>query len=240
MGLFVHAPRTSYVDRAGARPRALASRDIRDALIAHWPLDQANGPNDVVGGFNGTYSGTQTYVADQNGVANGATDFTGGSDFINIYDATLDAMLSREEGMVTAWAQAPTTFAGAIYTIQGTVAPTSLFVVFQSGINLVGQAQGGGNAGAINGSASTGAWFFCATFWSASLNKAQIKVEDFTGAEIGWNRDAAGGTANTNAFVIGAANTTPLLAWDGYVSDVKLYTRAPSPQELLQLEAAGI
>jgi hypothetical protein len=240
VSFFIHAPVASYTQRSARQSGLIKSQDIRGALIAHWPLDQANGPAEVISGFSSTYSGTQTFATDQNGVANGATDFESKTDTINIYSAAFDAAHNAAEGTVTMWLKAPTSFAGVPFLLQGVMAPTQVQVTIVAGSNFVIQLSE--TTTTIAGSQalpSVGDWFFAAMSWSATHGRGFTFQEGTFGTEGGWTRGAVTGALTSTHCLIGAQSGGGTLAWNGLVSDLKIYNRAASLPDLLRLESAG-
>lgn len=228
---------TTYVDKSkGATSGPI---DVTDGLVARWPFN--GNANTDIGVANGAPSGGVTSIANRSGEPNRAYGFNGVDGYINVPYVSSLAM-------------------GSSFTISAWINPTSLTArqgVFSTRVtNATGSMQidvGPGNGGtnrigvsgggiwvfdSVNNAISAGTWQHIAYVMPSAGSSAGVMYVN--GVAIGTSSVANnyGMSNNTDPRRIGqgTSGTQPFV---GGIDDVRLYNRALSGSEVLQVYNRG-
>ena len=232
--------------------------DVKADLVLHWEFSQANPLTDVVGSLPMTYSATQTFTTDQNGVANGASVLDGTNGF-NAYSAGLNTLLKWSSvpsyiGSITVWAYNTDwekaadsvlfRFGGGGAALSMTEATgavdQSITYFYDDNVNSFTTVATGVGPGAGSG------WRQLVMTWSTSFiglgdgtvagfyDGAANTFSPVTGNNNIRNRDMSSVDCNIGRSFFG------LTPWTGGISDFKIYKRALNSSEIALLIAAGL
>jgi len=165
-----------------------------------------------------------------------AFTFDGSNDYVNIYSSDLNSVFNPSEGTLVAWAKFTGSWTGgysSLVTIQ--TDGNNRVIIWKntadSRILMYYTAGGTGSNIAATSGSPTG-WFQVAITWSKSAD--QVKAY-FNGTQAGSTQTGLGtwiGNLSSLNAVIGATSTTATYPWSGDINDVRLYTRALSPEEI--------
>lgn len=219
--------------------------------VAFYPLDSTNQGNDTIGSANGTVLGGVTFDAtDQNGVVNGAASFDGvdGSG-INI-GSGLENILDPDSYTISCWLKVSgsgvwtdSTLRWAFTTTASTFANYSAIRKQNSDNELRVRRLADSSASAILISISTTDWFHIVI--TSDVNNNQFSAY-FNGQEDLDSPELAPATgAQYNNTVIGtreapADSDTLVDAWDGFISNVRIWNTVLTPSEVLILYNNGL
>ncbi len=166
--------------------------------------------------------------------------FDGTNDVVNIYSGSLNSALNATEGSIVAWAKVSGSGVwtdGVQRKIVTILADTSnRFDLYKQTTNntiILSQVHGGTTSTvsttSLGGSTS---WFQVAITWNKAADQFKAYVN---GAQIGTTQTGlgtwTGNLASTNT-IIGSSTSSGANPWSGMINDVRLYTRALSPEEI--------
>lgn len=227
----------TYVDKS--KGAAIGTPDISNGLAARWLFNGT--PDTDVGTANGSYNTGVTPTTNRDGQPNRAYAFNGIDGYINIpYDPSIaiDSAFT-----ISAWIN-PSTLATrqGIFSMRTTNATGSIMLDVGPGNGGTGRASVSGQAvwifDSVNNVISTGTWQHIAyTMPSIGSSAGTIYV----------NGVAVGATSTVTNFAI-QNNTDPRRIgqgtsgtqhFTGSMDDVRLYSRALSGSEILQLYNRG-
>lgn len=210
---------------------------VPSGQVHFWPLDAANGGDDLVGGANGGLTDV-TFGVDQNGVANGAAVFNGTTSRVAIGNI---AGFPAAAGTVTGWFLADDWTDGQIRTaFRGFVTGNLLVlrkIVANDAFQFIYQAGGGtvelqSHTFVPSGPAG---FFHCAFTWSAAADETEMFVD---GGSVASDTASAGALVGTLDFDIGSQGASNL--WDGRISNVRVFDRVLTPTEINTLFLGGL
>jgi len=226
---------------------------LNKGLVGHWPLDGAHYNDDPTSyrvddisgyGNHGTNSGA-TLTNGVKGESNGAMDFNGDTNYIDV-----DMALNDSEGSISMWIR-PTHDADSrpdeevVYSDGATGGANShsmrarnccgnpydiIYYVYPSDCDSYTCALG---VEWENPDWTAGQWHHIVTVWKSSPNESYIK---FYSDNILRGQDVVAGYEqinHPNTFRIGTA--TGSAGHDGSISDVRIYNRALSENEIKRL-----
>jgi hypothetical protein len=203
---------------------------ITNGLIAYYPLNGT--PNDASGnGNNGTVYGA-TLTSDRFGVPATAYQFNGTSDYIAVNIPNLPT--NSEPRSISLWAKAqPSISSGICLLFWGTGQNREGFGIICNSAPLTWQGQTWGGGDDVNSGVIVDTnWHQIVVVYSGSVLSISID---------GTQKGTLSEGINTplSPLTIGAdTNDNALQFFDGAISDVRIYDRALSSQEIPALYAA--
>lgn len=208
--------------------------DVTSGLVAQWKMDEGTGSTtaDNIGGFNGTFTGSPTWITGAGG--NGALSFSGSGQYVS---TSLTSLASLSSGTISWWMKPSTAFnSGAIRGLWGHFnTPKELTAQVYSDNNFyIGWNVSGTDAriavAASSGNYVSGAWHFYCFTWDATGSKLYM---DGSASPFGSNATAPN-VSNVGAnFLIGAHVTaTP---FPGSLDDFRIFNRVLSTTEMATL-----
>ncbi|MEM7252470.1 MAG: LamG-like jellyroll fold domain-containing protein, partial [Pseudomonadota bacterium] len=216
----------------GAQFEYAATLDITSNLIAHYQFDEGSGTTatDAAGGDNnGTLVGIPSPPAHTTGVLNGALDFTGNDEYVQVsHSANLD--LGANDFTVSFWINTSQNPIGSA-RILGKLDATAGFVMYMDGAGQInallddGTNFQTGTGAAIN----DGAWHHVAL-----VRDGASAALYYDGAlEQSFSLGVVGDIGNTDDLLIGVS-TGVTSEFDGVLDDVRLYDRALTASDIAE------
>ncbi len=204
------------------------------SLIGYWPLFEFSGT--TASNLEGTAARNGTYSAidlGRPGIGDGKTSASldGASSFINIYSTSLNTAFDGGEGTALIWAKARAAGVWTDDTIR------YIFIVRVDANNFVRvwkQADNilywdyiaSGTLERVSKTTTTTNWMTLGITWSTSAS--QVKMF-FDGTQEGSTQTGLGiwaGNLSSTEVVIGAADTIPAGAWDGFEAQGAIWKTA--------------
>ena len=207
------------------------------SLIAHWKLDETTGliaADSSANGNNGTLTGGLSFDTDsvspgQNG---DALQFDGSLDYISVPNhATLQPTGALT---ITAWIKGDSWGAGSNVNIilrKGEANPNNYQLSITDGRVALNLDNGDGSGFSGDTVLATGQWYHVAATWDGS--EVLIYVNGVLNNAPSDPRSGSIGTDERAVYVGGRAGTD---LFDGTLDDVRLYNRALSAEEIVQVK----
>ena len=205
-------------------------------LEGHWPLTEdsgstaydysGNGNDGTINGAGPAGTGTVTGP-----FGNSAYDFDGSNDIIDCGFSDDYTRLT-----VSCWVNWDTVNEnGYVVSRYDTSSNSSaVFLLRENGTIDWGINDGGGNEIISGPSASTGQWYHIVGTWNGTTLKLYVD-----GFERASSTNSNGPQASADNYTIGGSLNNEANV-DGTISDVRIYSRALSPQEVQALYQAGV
>jgi subtilisin family serine protease len=207
--------------------------------LSHWKFDEGSGTiaYDSAGDNDGTLIGDPCWVAGK--IGSYALDFDGSGDYVSVGNTVIHNL---PKGTFTAWvnpADLSSNCGGYNFAyIMGANNNTGGELGFRvngdgSGWASVQNTVPGGALAFPAGSVAVGSWHFVSMTWDGSYWKVYIN-----GVEKDSKSFSQGTSSATNTALIGKGWDG--CTWNGKIDDVRIYDRALSGGEILQLYYEGV
>ncbi len=193
-----------------------------NSQVARWPLN--NNANDVAGSINGTLTNSPVFATD-NKEGSHALVLNGSNQYVDFGNAS-GLPVGTTARTISAWTKSQSVSSGSRYIASyGTATAGKSMSIGQSGTTLV--------AGAYNDELSyatfwaVGVWHhICLTYDGTTARLYADGIEVASGAKT-WN------LALSRAYIGRSVNNN--FYWNGTVDDVRIYSSALSPSQVLAL-----
>jgi hypothetical protein len=213
--------------------------DVTNGLVGWWKFDEGSGTSatDSAGSNTGTINGGSSYVTGKVGPY--ALSFDGSSGYV---DTSINAGVTKTTPFsISAWAKkTPVSGSGEIVTTAIEDAPyDGVWFQWSANNKLVLSIVGNGSVEAIDASSaiSAGTWHHVVTTYDGSQTIAGMKLYvDGSNIAVTNTTDNGFGTFTDRPWRIGTDRyTTPADYFNGSIDDVRIYNRALSAGEVLDL-----
>jgi hypothetical protein len=201
---------------------------VKADLVHHWPL---NGDLlDVVGGNNGTATGTVSYADGFHGVSNSAISVTASSFVSSAANLSLVGQVPRT---VSCWFKVTTNQAQSVFCYGGRTMGLDLWEIdFSNDRKIFGHFWGGANDTLV-GTTQT----FSLNQWvMATMVYDGTTVYVYQNGALVNQKTVSLGTPGTPAYIGGGNDSGGLYDYDqfsGQIDDVKIWDAALTPAEVL-------
>ncbi|MFA5484768.1 MAG: LamG domain-containing protein [Candidatus Pacearchaeota archaeon] len=206
-----------------------STSDLNKGLVGHWMLDAENGAKDLTPyGNHGIAQGGITIggVEDRKGKSNGATSFDGSNDYINY--GNVNGLTGSFT--ISVWVKMNSFGSYSTFVSKGTSGSwfSNNYVLSTYG-NKVRFKGTFSNSIELDSQTilSTNTWYHIVGVYNQELQKANIYIDGVKDTKE--NTNCKNPTTVTNNLVIGGGNT---YYSDGSISDVRIYNRALSEDEI--------
>ena len=215
--------------------------------IAYWPLNETSGTAAVCqvnAAQNGTYARNVTTMGTGTGIGDGGTapDFDGTNDFVDIFSVTLNSVFNGAEGTINIWAKVSgagvwTDSTNRTFVRIGSSNTTNYMRILKtttnSQIQFIRKANNVNEV--VNGTSSNTGWLSWSLTWSVGADQV---IAYIGGAPVGspvTSLNAYSGALLNTITCIGSNNTTPNLAWDGYLAHAAVFGSALNSTQIADL-----
>ncbi len=194
--------------------------DLNDGLVAHYPFN-GNAEDESGNGNDGVVDGA-ILAADRDGNADSAYYFDGEDDFINIgKDASLD--IDNSSFSIAMWINVPHTTDGSLISKGASNTKDQFLTIFwkDNGVVRFGFYDDGLSVGT---GISVNHWHHLVFIFDSVSKERRIFVNgEFKGSDT-----ADGSLTNTvdSDFILGSNQVTTEKWFEGYMDDVRIYSRA--------------